>query len=442
MGIGGLFVVIGRHASNVGAVTQQAGWFSPNNGGSWGGAQQVDTLKGGIFFSETNGAPTNSFSNSSNPANNYQHNSNVRFNVYATCSGLRLEYVNSANDTAPSGRTHVAITIAAGIRMPDNSFHQITFDGGSTTKTLAVGARAVSDALSSAVIFVPGQNYYVRTRLTITAVSGNSYPLNYITDASDEGAEFGNAASTDKTTSGSITSSLTRAHTATAVLADNIPQGPIPNVLVIGDSLEVGSSETSLSAVCSRNRGYVGKALSGRVPHYRICVGGESWSEFLADNTERLAAFSTGGFSHALIGGMRNDLQEGRTEAQIKTDASTVYDLCNAQGIRVVACTSPPYLTTAPGNDFTSEANQTRSALTTSGVLRDEIRRNLTTWQLAGADGKVWRGINTGAAVESTTSIGKWQAPGGVAYSFDGLHAREAGYQAMADALSPSNFTV
>lgn len=442
MGIGGLIVVIGRHASSVGAVAQQAGWFSPNNGGSWGGAQLVDTLKGGVFFSETNGVPTNNFSNPSNPANNYQHNSNVRFNVYATCSGLRLEYVNGANDTAPIGRTHVAITVSAGIRMPDNSFHQITFDGGSTTKTLAVGARAVSDALSGSVTFVPGQNYYVRTRVTITAVSGNCFPYNYITDPTDEGTEFGAAASTDKTVSGSITPILSRAHTATAVLADNIPQGPIPNVLVIGDSLEVGSSETLFLAECSRSRGYVGKAFSGRVPHYRICVGGESWNEFLADNSERLLAFSTGGFSHALVGGMRNDLQEGRTEVQIKANASTVYDLCNAQGIRVVASTSPPYLTTAAGNDFTSEANQTRSALTTGGVLRDEIRRNLTAWQLAGADNKVWRGVDTGAAVESTTDIGKWRAPSGVAYSFDGLHAREAGYQAMADALNPSNFTV
>lgn len=408
-----------------GAVGQQRYWFTPNNSKRWGGWQMASNLVGGQY----------AYGGLTDPQNNYiggavtsvlQRTSRRKHQAAFSFNQAKIELSNGVVDTKPTNASeHGSITVAASFETSGGVITPITFSGASTA-VMAVDTTLVSDAVSFSVN--EGETFWVRTYFR--SEIGFRYPQNMLTDENaGEGTVTGNS-----TTSGTIPASNQRAFTATAVLAPR--SVPTPNILLIGDSITVGRSEASDQVTPDRVRGWVGKSLSGVLPHYRLAVGGDRAWYIPTDWALRQSIPDTGGFSHAVVALGVNDLQDTpfQTDDQLRSHLSVLYEWLADAGIpRIYATTITPFSVTGP---YTSPDTQTYNA--TFETRRQSVNASIRSlW-----DSNLHGYIDIAAAVEDANNPGKWRSDGGVAYTNDGTHPNTLAHQTIANVISRALFAV
>lgn len=398
-----------------------APWFEPDVAGRWGGWQLVNELGGGFYPDGGVSSPTLNFSNTG-----LTRTSRRRCVAHVAISALKLEYENSCLDTKPTtAADHDAVTVKAGIEY-DGAFTAVTFDGGSSSKSMAVDTRALSDTVT--VSIPAGAEFWVRTHYV--CATGKRAPLNALSMQSDgEGLD---TSGSDKSVSGTISASNNKMWVPTAVLAQT--NTPLANPLFIGDSVTVGVGEASGQSTLDRARGWVGRAFQG-IPHYRMALGGEQAQNFPTTFTVREAIPDTGAHAYAFVCMGINDIQDGsRTGAQVLTDLDDIYDwLKNDCGIpRIVGVTIPPFSVTGT---YTSAGGQTVNST-------QNTHRNTVNAAIRNLDSALLHGYFDLAALVEDGSTGKWNSAGGTARTTDGTHPNAQGNADIATGIEPADYGV
>lgn len=401
-------------------VSQQRYWFTPNGSKRWGGWQMASNTVGGQYADGGITNPAINFSGGVGAASSVFERTSRRRHVAAFgFTQAKVEISNGIVDTKPTTASeHGLITVGASLETEGGSIVPLTFSGNSTI-SMAADTTIVSDAASFSV--QEGEVFWVRTYAR--AEIGFRYPQNMLTDQNlGEGTVTGNSLA-----SGTIAPSNQRAFTATAVIAPRV--APTPNVLFIGDSIVVGRSELNDINTPDRTRGWVGRLMSGTLPHYRMALGGDRAVSVPTDWALRQSIPDTGGFSHAVLALGVNDLQDSpfQTDAQLLSSLSTLLQWLADAGIpRIYATTITPFSVTGT---YTSPGGQTVN--TTFETRRQAVNAQIRSlW-----NGNLYGYIDTASVVEDASNPGKWRSDGGVAYTGDGTHPNALGHTTLAAAF-------
>lgn len=401
-------------------VSQQRYWFTPNGSKRWGGWQMASSLVGGQY----------AYGGLTDQQNNYiggavtsalERTSRRKHQAAFNFTQVKLEFSNGVCDTKPTTASeHGSITVGASLETAGGTIVPVTFDGGSSTKVMSVDTTAVSDAVNFSVS--EGEVFWVRTY--VRSEIGYRYPQNMLTDQNaGEGTVTGNS-----TLSGTIAASNQRAYTATAVLAQR--SVPTPNVLFIGDSITVGRSEASDQTYPDRSRGWVGRIMSGTLPHYRMAVGGDRAWYIPSDWALRHDIPDSGGFSHAVVAFGVNDLQDTpfQTDTELLSSLSTLLQWLADAGIpKIYATTVTPFSVTGP---YTSAGAQGYNA--TFETRRQAVNAAIRNLWDSNLDGY----IDTAIALEDPVNPAVWRSDGGVAYTNDGTHPNSLGHDTIAASIN------
>lgn len=194
-----------------------------------------------------------------------QHMTRQRVLVCYDTSEVQLVFAGERGAAAlPSG-----ITVKASIEYLGTRY-QVTFNGGSTSATIANNALAVSDKIPGLII--PAGSY-VNLYVYATVASGTSmYLLQYLNGSEGDGIEVGTSI-TDKTMSGTVTdagtgASAARGYTASAVIGKVATNSKA--VMVWGDSISIGTGDDN-------QIGYLGLAFQRhQIPYMRVGQGGST----------------------------------------------------------------------------------------------------------------------------------------------------------------------
>lgn len=199
-------------------------------------------------------------------------------------------YTDLVNETANAN----AYTVTASIEYPAATFTQVTWDTGSTSKSIGTGLNVLSDSI--AVAIPAGAQFWVRTFVSVT--SGQTWPLcGTLSSTLGELGEFAVGGS-DKTMGGTIvgTSSCMRP----AAIISDWKTGMKQSFAGVGDSNIFGSGDGFYDS--NGNTGYVGRAATGNVPYLPIAVGGTTLaSQVLANKLNyRLDLLTKAGITRIL----------------------------------------------------------------------------------------------------------------------------------------------
>lgn len=220
-----------------------------------------------------------------------------------------------------------------------------------------------------------------------------------------------------------------------AILADLQTSAPLPSLLIDGDSITAGSTDT---ADAFGRAGYINKILNNTYCYLSLAKGGMFAQDLAASAPGHYAAAELISATDVLLELCRNDIWvNGRTAAQVAADLVTIATPLINAGKRVWAFTCPPYTTSTDG--FTSAVNQAISSSTNEGhrqAYNVDMRANFFSHGFAGV-------IDMAAVIEDPLNPGKWNSAGGVARTADGVHPNAQGHLDLinANVLPLSSFT-
>lgn len=218
------------------------------------------------------------------------------------------------------------------------------------------------------------------------------------------------------------------------------------SLYIAGDSIASGLKDNNI--------GFVHRAMNGTMCYQRSATSGVTLQHFAAPTTNfrRLALARGCNVAFEMLG--TNDLNGGRTLAQLQADKVSLWLQLAASGMPVFTGTIPPW--TDSTDAWVSIANQTPKALEANRVgLNDWIRAgaaidpstkapvaNGTAGALVrGAAGHPLTGyFETADTVESARNSGRWKLnPGDNArLTDDGVHPLDKGHILMATAIDLS----
>lgn len=262
-----------------------------------------------------------------------------------------------------------------------------------------------------------GATYFVRTLVTVTA--GGKWPYgtyqgvaNPLTDGVEQGTSV-----TDKTTSGTVTTSNNYAYGPTSVRGRRL-DGTI-DIVAIGDSISFGSGD-------SQDRSMIVRAVNNQHPLRNIGYPGSQVHEFTAQYASLRLRIAAGATHWIMLYGT-NDLSGGKTGAQIIAALTAAYQLGATLGAEVWAGTLPPRTTSTDA--WATTANQTKAS---SEAARLEVNNWIRTTPapLAGY-------FEIADELETARNSGIWKA----GYTTDGVHPNQTGSAAGALAIDVSQFS-
>lgn len=356
-------------------------------------------------------------------------NTKRRHTLKADVTMVRLVFAN-VKQTGSSGLD--PITLSCAIERTSGNYITVTFNGGNPTAVLPNGRRIISDPVP--LFLKAGSNFWTRTFVEVTA--GQAYPKWALANVYGSWSEATSESvgETSKTNTGTITGSGSGFWPAKIIAAE--PIAPTPSVGVIGDSISIGSGSTS-------DKGYIQNAIYDLVPWINVGVSGEQAQSF---------ASSTLSFRYALLAGCThiicefgvNDLDSGRTAANLKTDLIAIWSRFALGGAKVFQTTITPMTTSS--DSWATLANQTVKAWEAERVafndwLRDGAPMSGTSAAAIGTVGALRAGDaghpladywEVADLVESARNSGKWNAPG---WTSDGTHPTTSGHAAMQPAI-------
>lgn len=322
--------------------------------------------------------------------------------VKLVCSNWYLLVSSGVVSEATSGGT---MTVTASVSKDRVTWTPVTW-GGSASASIADGEDAASDAVSIALS--DGDDFWVRMW---RSVSGGFivYCENMENTSNFDITRVGTSV-TDCTDGTSFTNNaLGFTGGPTAILGLTTK----PGVLLIGDSVAYGTGgnyDTSTT-------GDVGKFAPSIGASYGYIMGAratDSAADFVAGATKRIALQAYA--SHVVSDFGRNDLDDGRTAAQIKADITSI---AGAFTIPVWWDTITPKSTST--DSWATTVNQTT-------VANNSVRIEVNSWLRAGQSflGGCFDSC-PGVENDAVNADGKYKA----SYTADGIHPNATGYAAI-----------
>lgn len=368
---------------------------------------------------------TNSRMPTNRSTTNKQANARTSHIARDTITSLQIELGNwywvrstTGPETAGGGNQ----TVSASIEYPEGTFTQVLWTGA-TTRVIASGSQALSDAV--AVSIPKGARFWIRTFVNaVTAIvfSEGNTGFKQIDLANGEAYNYAASGLSDLTMGGTITD-IGAANGPIYVPQAIVAQTRLPSFLLIGDSRTWGFTDNYDDGV---GLGEVARNIGQSFGFINMGSAGDVYSAFNLASTHRVGLKQY--VSHVVIAGGINSLRAGGS-GQNKSAATVLSELQTTIGLftgveKVITCTVAPNTsgawTLVDGTDQTLNANQ--AAIQT---YNEAIR--------AGVDGSA--GYFELAAPLSHASVAqKWLANGTpAAYTTDGLHATQLGYNLLAD---------
>lgn len=352
-------------------------------------------------------------------------NSRIMQIATADAEGLALSYANYYDGNKVLV-TSLSLTVSAAIEY-NGVTYPVFFNGSRTVNIFAGGLGVTSTPVG--IKINKGDTYWVRTLVTVP--SGQAWPHMLTSRAgSGEGCVRGSGTVSDRTLTGTITASSEGVYTAQAVLADAVSVNNIPTALPvvgnIGDSISWGQGE----AAPETDKGFMKRAMTtlnlaevrmdrdgGRLFDF-ISVTGNGGSSYRGT---LIPACSTVVCSDGV-----NDLNQGRTLAQLQADSLTLWSWAAGAGARVFQTTLTPWVTST--DSVTTVANQTVTSWEASrtayndwlraGAPIDPVARTAV---LAGTAGALVAGswthplygiFDIADSLETARNSGRWKVPG------------------------------
>jgi lysophospholipase L1-like esterase len=243
----------------------------------------------------------------------------------------------------------------------------------------------------------------VRTRVTVN--SGEKWPNHTLTDATaGEGVENGTA-TTDKTLTGTIATGRTYGPAPFTVLADPGITGDARTLVGVGDSImqqQHDAINNSVSSTSTLQWGFVRRYTNpNKIPFLNLALIGDTARDYAALSGRKYAyrrgAAADGGV--AIVNFGRNDLDQGRTLAQIQADLVTVWTSMARRGIKVYQATVCPKTTST--DKWGTTAGQTV-------VAEEPIRVALNDW-IRTTPAPLSGYFETADTVETARNSGIWK---------------------------------
>lgn len=297
------------------------------------------------------------------------------------------------------------MTVTASVSLDRTTWYPVTWSGLSSG-TVADGSNLLSDAL--AISIANGTQFYIR--VWKSCAGGITYAGTYSDSTSDELFMIGTSVA-DKTTGGTFTGNANSFFGGpTAVIG----QTRKPTVLIIGDSIAYGYQDSYTPSVAG-DLGKIAPSIGASLAYIMAARISDSAVDFLASNAKRvsLAQYVT----HVIGAHGRNDLDKGRSTAQVEADILSVASLFT---VPVWWDTVSPLSTST--DSWATVANQTTASTNTK-------RGQVNNW-LRGVPAGLAGVFDTCAAIENdvANNDGKWKAG---PITGDGQHPNPAGYAAI-----------
>lgn len=327
------------------------------------------------------------------------------------------------------------IQYTASIEYPAGTFHQIRFNG-QVRGFCQDFHQLVSDF---APVEIPsGQSFWINVWCL---ASGGTILFQNTSQNAANGEKLNSHATlaTDQTLTGVSGSAQTIGFWPTAIIG----RTTVKPVLVIGDSLQRGIGDTNdgSSAV-----GLVPRALASTLPYINLGGSGDSIALFLQSYAKRI---QMGQYIRNIVAAHgTNDIRNGRTITQIKTDLISYWRLlknASPEGTRVFQCTLTH--STLSTDSWATPDNQTASPnFATSGsgtreLINDWLRDGApilegtfaaigATAARAGEVGHPLHAVFDVADVfETARNSGRWKTDGSAGkWTADGIHPTQYAY--------------
>jgi lysophospholipase L1-like esterase len=326
-------------------------------------------------------------------------------------SGIRLVYLlSSAQDVDPTGNVYIraGVETATSGRLP-------VFFAGSRDGKGEPGSLLISDVVpldGAAGDFIFSVTLATAGGPASAPVAGTTIPLNWTTvTANSEGGSNGTGVPTDRTLTGTVSSTQLAILAPNAVLATGV-RAAVPSVAVIGDSIAMGQGDATILT----DGGFIVRALDAAVkPYVRVAKGSELGQNFVAYSTSRRRRQMLQWATHAIVEYGTNDIFGGRTLAQTQADLLSIWFTMWRRNAQVWQTTISPRTTST--DSWTTTGNQSKNT-----APQDATRVTLNAW------------IRAGAPIDPSTKAAVTVGTSGALLAGSSLHPL-AGYFEVADVI-------
>lgn len=318
--------------------------------------------------------------------------------------------------------TGTTASVKASIEYPAGTFNQLKFSG-STTGSIPDKTTLVSDYINLTTVIPAGATFFVR--IYFLNSGGIFYVVNNGDSAAGGGIEVGTTGITDKTASGTVSSSGSN-----IVPVAIIGWTQKPSIVLIGDSRCVGLNDTVDGNL---NTGEFAKSLGTQYGYIMNCRQSDLGFRFLVTANDYLRQDLLKYASHVVDGYGYNDIWIfNNTAAQLLTTKLSLLSLIHtkAPNAKIYGITIGPRTTSS--DSWATTANQTvfNGTSEANRVAFNAIVRSVN----FGADGF----FDVADGNESARDSGKWQVDGTAnKYTSDGVHE-----SAFANTIIASSGTV
>lgn len=357
----------------------------------------------------------------------------------AAVSKLKLIYPNWSMDATAETAGLNAITVSALVEYPAATFNPVLFDNGLTTKAIAVDPNEVTQEITLSTPIPADAQAWVWTLVQVGATE--KWPRGYVIRTANGEKSSSNATPGTLTLGVDFTNTGTGGFGPVGIVATGFTGTPRKvAVVVVGDSLPMGSGDSPADGTARGSVGFYGKAAAGRCPLLNMGISGHTARFNVASaSTRRLDLASKAAFTICIPAYGTNDLGASRTQAQILADLQNIGNAYAALGLLVAVPTLTPKTTST--DSWQTEGNQT-AAVTPAGAWDGgaSSRRSLANVLLRAKPAPFFDCIEVADAIETARDSGIWIATS--ARSPTHLAASGTNAQATNDGLHPvSNST-
>lgn len=351
---------------------------------------------------------------------------------------LVLFYANFHTFTAGSETNAQPITISASVRTYDSGIRSgpwhFTFNG-SATSTLGTKQLVGTDPLFTG--FIPGGTNRLAISTRVQCALGENVPSGTSTGSSGYSAD-GNGLTFLNGLNPTVTSGVIYSPCAVGTY---VLGGKRSGVLILGDSIEAGTGESSGQG---SPHGWAARRLEALGVGYayapRSGETAQEWNEYSRYGGRiRLASL----VPVVITGWIVNDVGNNRTFEQVKADLISIWANLRKAGVeRIYQKTCVPKVT--PNVSFDAASNQTNGFTPSQQAVRNALNQWLRSGQAVIDSNYALSGIldvaklvEVNASNVLTEEGGLWLTNGSpYGYTTDGLHPSTAGHILMGSSIT------
>lgn len=310
------------------------------------------------------------------------------------CSEIRLVFCNSGQDPGASSVNGqeippwansdlgTSIVVHASIEYPWAGVTQIVpiFFAGRNSVTIDEGGYVLSDPVN--LQFLKSNQAFLYVRTYVQATTSTYWPVFAEQSGFDGEGYVTNSDLTPVGSGGGFTASAQGMYGPIMIIGTVAPRNQVV-LACIGDSILSGAhnrtKDGSLQAIsvqwATNDRSFLDFANGAGSPKFPLVKISRSGllAQAEAQNLNSANSFRQTcrkmlimNCTHAFVLLGTNDINNGRTAAQVETDLTAVYNTCKLLGMKVIACTIPPRTTSS--DNWATAGNQTVSVVTVSGA--------------------------------------------------------------------------